>query len=94
MGDWGLEYAGEVVATGGFTLYYNPPYADLYMEVATAWQRRGLGRYLVQELRCACREAGRVPAARCSESNTASQAALLSGGLVMAGRIVSARLSA
>ena len=94
VGEWALERSGEVVATGGYALHYNPPYGDLYMEVAAAHQRQGLGRYLVQELRRVCREAGRVPAARCHESNEASHATLVAGGMVPCGRIVSAKLAA
>ena len=94
VGEWALERAGAVVATGGYALHYNPPYADLYMEVSAAQQGQGLGRYLVQELRRVCRAAGRVPAARCHESNVASQATLIAGGMVRCGRIVSAKLAA
>ena len=94
IGEWALERGGEIVATGGYALHYNPPYADLYLEVARAYQRQGLGRYFVQELRRVCREAGHLPAARCHEANRASQAALLAGGMVLCGRIVSARLAA
>ena len=93
VGEWALERAGEIVATGGFTLYYNPPWADLYMEVALPHRGQGLGRYIVQELGRACRAAGRVSAARCHESNAASRAALLAGGMIECGRIVSARLA-
>jgi GNAT superfamily N-acetyltransferase len=31
--------------------HYNPPYGDVYMEVAEPFRRRGLGAYLVQELK-------------------------------------------
>ena len=30
-GDYVLEFGGEAVATGGFMLHYNKPFADLYM---------------------------------------------------------------
>lgn len=33
VGDYVLELNKEVVATGGFLLHYNMPFADLYMEV-------------------------------------------------------------
>jgi hypothetical protein len=33
VGEYVLELEGEVVATGGFMLHYNMPFADLYMEV-------------------------------------------------------------
>ena len=93
VGEWVLERAGEIVGTGGFALHYNLPYADLYMEVSAPHRRRGLGRYLVQELRRECRRAGRVPAARCHEANLASQATLSAAGLVPCGRIFSATLA-
>jgi hypothetical protein len=32
-GDHVLELAGQIVATGGFLTHYNPPFADLFMEV-------------------------------------------------------------
>lgn len=51
VGEWGLEVAGQVVATGGLMLHYNPPYGDIYMEVAAPYQRRGYGSFLVQELK-------------------------------------------
>jgi GNAT superfamily N-acetyltransferase len=50
VGDWGVEVGGAVVGTGGFFLPYNPPYGDLYMEVAPDLRRRGYGSYLIQEL--------------------------------------------
>jgi hypothetical protein len=40
VGDWLLDRAGDVVATGGTLHHYNP-YADLYMEVAEPHRRRG-----------------------------------------------------
>ncbi len=49
--DWGLEVDGAIAATGGILYHYNRPYGDLYMEVAEAFRLRGLGSYLVQELK-------------------------------------------
>ena len=92
VGEWALERRGEVVATGGFMLHYNPPFADLYMEVAAPHRGQGLGRLLVQELKRECHEAGRVPAARCQESNAASRATLIAAGMRPCARIVRARL--
>ena len=88
VGEYGIECEGAVVATGGFTFHYNPPYADLYMEVATSYRQRGLGSFLVQELKRACRQNGRVPAARCDEANVASRRALQRGGMFPCARIV------
>lgn len=83
-----LQAAGEVVATGGFLLHYNPPFADLYMEVRPDYRRRGYGAALVAQLREACRLAGRAPAARCNVENRASRATLLKAGMTLCGYIL------
>ena len=93
IGRWGLERAGTLVATGGFFLHYNPPFADIHMEVAQSARRRGYGSFLVQELVRLAREAGYVPAARCHRDNFASQHALQRGGLRPCGRIVRGRVA-
>jgi RimJ/RimL family protein N-acetyltransferase len=85
IGEYVLEVAGEVVATGGFMLHYNMPFADLYMEVSESHRKKGLGSLILQELKRECYLAGRVPAARCSIQNVASRAALLKAGLKVAG---------
>lgn len=93
IGSWGLERIGTLVATGGYFLHYNPPFADIYMEVAQSEQRRGYGSFLVQELVRLARESGHVPAARCHRDNIASQRALKRGGLRLCGRIVRGRVA-
>jgi len=60
-GDWVIEVQGAVVATGGFLCHYNPPYGDIFMEVAEPARRLGFGSYLVQELKRVCYEAGKKP---------------------------------
>jgi GNAT superfamily N-acetyltransferase len=85
VGEYVIESHGEVVATGGFMLHYNMPFADLYMEVHEPFRKRGLGSFILQELKKACYLAGRVPAARCNISNLASRAALLKAGLRVCG---------
>ena len=40
LGDYVLEVEGEIVATGGFMLHYNVPFADLYMEVGKTAEGR------------------------------------------------------
>ena len=85
VGDYVVELAGEVVATGGFLLHYNHPFADLYMEVREDCRRRGIGSFLVQELKRECYLAGRVPAARCGIQNAASRSTLLRAGLRVSG---------
>ncbi len=84
-GDWVLEKNKEVVATGGFLLHYNMPFADLYMEVMKVHRRKGLGSYLIQELKRECFLSGRIPAARCSIDNIASRATLTRAGMEIAG---------
>ena len=93
-GDWGLEFGHELVATGGVLVHYNPPYGDIYMEVARPYQRRSFGTYLVQELKRLCREMGHIPAARWQSANHASRRTLQRAGLLPCARIVRGRLAA
>jgi GNAT superfamily N-acetyltransferase len=85
LGDYVLEMKGEIVATGGFMLHYNLPFADLYMEVRKDCRRRGYGTFILQELQNACYLAGRVPAARCEIKNVASRATLMKSGMRVCG---------
>ena len=85
VGDYVLELDKEVVATGGFLLHYNMPFADLYMEVREDCRRKGLGSFLIQEIKKQCYLSGRVPAARTGIENIASKATLLKAGLKIAG---------
>ena len=84
-GEYVLEKSGEIVATGGWMLHYNMPFADLYMEVKEDCRRMGLGSFLIQELKKECYLSGRVPAARCNIQNNASKATLLKAGMVVSG---------
>jgi GNAT superfamily N-acetyltransferase len=93
VGEWLLERDGAIVATGGIATHYNPPYGDLYMEVDEPFRRRGYGSYLVQELKRACYEMGRVPAARCNATNVASRATLQKAGLFPCARMLSGVLA-
>jgi len=70
--EWTLELDGAPIGKGGLMFHYNPPYADVYMEIYESHRRRGFGAYLVQELKRECYEMGAVPAARCSPQNAAS----------------------
>lgn len=94
VGEWGLDVGGEVVATGGLMFHYNPPYGDVYMEVAGPYQRRGYGSYLVQELKRLCYEKGCIPAARCHRDNLASRLTLERAGMLPCARIVRGRIAA
>jgi GNAT superfamily N-acetyltransferase len=84
-GDYVVEVEGTIVASGGFLLHYNPPFADLYMETRADARRRGYASLLLQEVKKACYEAGRVPAARTSLDNYGSRAALTKAGLRICG---------
>ena len=85
LGDYVIENNGEIVANGGFLLHYNIPFADLYMEVKKEYRRKGLGSFIIQELKKECFLEGRVPAARCNISNIESKATLLKGGMKVCG---------
>ncbi len=93
-GDHVVELGGEVVATGGWFSHYNPPHRDLYMEVAEPFRRRGIGSWLLQELKRACREAGGIPCARCQPDNIASRAALARAGFAPWCEIVTGEITA
>lgn len=88
-----VEVEGEVAATGGILFHYNRPYGDIYMEVAEPFRRRGLGSYLVQELKRVCYEGGNVPAARCNPQNIASRKTLQKAGFVPCGHILTGAVS-
>jgi GNAT superfamily N-acetyltransferase len=92
-GDWLIEDDGAIVATGGIMLHYNPPYGDIYMEVDGPRRRQGYGSYLIQELKRACYEMGRIPAARCNVPNAASRAALQKAGLFPCARMLNGILA-
>jgi GNAT superfamily N-acetyltransferase len=85
VGEYVLEQDQEVVATGGFMLHYNLPFADLYMEVNEQHWGKGFASFLLQEIKRECYLAGRVPAARCGINNLASRKSLLNAGLKIAG---------
>lgn len=88
VGDWMIEVGETVVATGGAYFHYNPPYGDIFMEVAEPHQGRGYGSYLVQEVKRACYEMGKKPAARCGVSNVASRRTLQKAGFLPCARLL------
>ena len=92
VGNCVLELNNEVVATGGFFLHYNMPFADLYMEVKEDCRRKGLGSFLIQELKKQCYLSGRVPAARTGMENIASKATLIKAGLKITGFLLLAEV--
>ena len=83
-----LKLGDEIVATGGFMLNYNKPYADIYMEVKEPFRRKGLGSLIIQELKKEIYKMERVPAARCNINNKASKATLLKSGFKVCGAVL------
>jgi GNAT superfamily N-acetyltransferase len=90
--DYVLEISGAIAATGGILYHYNRPYGDIYMSVAENFRRRGLGSYLVQELKRICYEGGSVPAARCNVDNIPSRKTLQKAGFVPCGNLLTGGL--
>jgi len=88
-----VEVGGKVAATGGILFHYNRPYGDIFMDVAEPFRRRGLGSYLVQELKRICYEGGNIPAARCNPKNIASRKTLQKAGFVPCGHILTGSVS-
>jgi RimJ/RimL family protein N-acetyltransferase len=80
-----ISYRGASAGTGGFMLNYNFPYADIYYEIDEAFRRKGLGSFVVQELKKEIYRMGRVPAARCNVTNFSSKATLLKAGMIVCG---------
>jgi GNAT superfamily N-acetyltransferase len=81
VGDWLLEFRGEIVATGGYLTHYNPPYVDIYMEVRDDMRRRGLGSYLVQEIKRVAGVNKKIPCGRCNLDNVGSMKAMVRAGM-------------
>jgi GNAT superfamily N-acetyltransferase len=90
---WLVSVEGVVAAAGDILFHYNRPYGDIYMKVAEPYRRRGLGAYLVQELKRVCYEGGSVPAARCNLKNVASRKTLQKAGFVACGHILNGTVS-
>jgi GNAT superfamily N-acetyltransferase len=91
-GDWILEVDGRPAGKGGVLFHYNRPYADVFMEIARPFRRRGFGAYFVQELKRACYALGAVPAARCRTTNVASRRTIMRAGFVPCGHIIKGSL--
>lgn len=81
-GKWLLKIDDQPAGSGGVLFHYNPPYGDVYMEVDEPFRGRGLGAYLVQELKRLTYELGSIPAARCGVDNHVSRKTLQKAGFV------------
>lgn len=89
---WVVTVDGAVAAAGGILFHYNRPYGDIYMKVAEPFRRRGIGSFLVQELKRVAYERGNIPAARCNVSNVASRKTLQRAGFVPCGNLLAGRV--
>jgi len=87
-GEWMIEMDGTAVGKGGILFHYNRPYGDIYMEVDEGFRRRGLGSFLVQELKRECYRLGAVPCARCDPANVPSRLTLQRAGFVPSAHIL------
>jgi len=76
-----LTHNGEPVASGGLMLNYNFPYADIYYGVEEQHRQKGFGSFIVQELKKAAYDMGRVPSARCNIDNSISKKTMMKAGL-------------
>jgi GNAT superfamily N-acetyltransferase len=92
--EWVLSLDDHLAGAGGVLYHYNRPYGDVYMKIAEPFRRRGLGAYLVQELKAACRDGGSIPAARCNVNNEASRRTLQGAGFVPCGNLIVGKLRA
>lgn len=92
-GEYVVEWNNEIVATGGFLMHYNAPFADLYMEVKENCRKKGFGAYIIQELKKVTYQAGKVPAARCNLQNKASKATLIKAGMKIVAFMLKGNLS-
>lgn len=92
-GEWLLEVKGEPAGKGGILFHYNRPYGDIYMEINEPLRRRGLGAFLVQELKRECYRLGAVPCARCNPTNIASRKTLQRAGFVPVAHILIGSIS-
>ncbi|MBC7896880.1 MAG: GNAT family N-acetyltransferase [Cytophagaceae bacterium] len=88
-----VEIEGAVAASGGILFHYNRPYGDIYMQVEERFRRRGLGAFLVQELKRVAYAGGHIPAVRCNPSNVASQRTLQRAGFVPCGHILTGKVA-
>lgn len=85
-----IEYEGLEVASGGFFLNYNFPYADVYMNVEESHFQKGFGSLIVQEIKKEIYKMGRVPSARCNVTNYISKSTLMKAGFEPCGALLNA----
>lgn len=93
-GGWELLIKSEKAGSGGVLFHYNEPYGDIYMEILEPFRRRGLGSYLVQQLKKECYRRGAIPGARCHPNNLASRRTLQKAGFVPFAQLLKGTLRA
>ena len=91
--EWTLELNAKAVGSGALLFHYNYPYCDVAMEINEAYRRRGLGAYLVQELKRIAYGMGGIPAARCAPNNVASRKTLQKAGFVPVAHILVGKIA-
>lgn len=79
-----LVAAGECIPS-----QKQPPCADLGMVVARSYRGRGIGSFILTQLKNRCYEAGWKPICSCEASNHASKKAIEKAGFISEQRIVS-----
>lgn len=90
--EWEVELGGSAVGRGGLLFHYNRPYGDIHMEIDEPFRGRGLGSWLVQELKREAYHLGAVPGARCNPGNIASRRTLQKAGFVPCAHILAGSL--
>jgi len=83
-----LVAAGECIPS-----QKQPPYADLGMVVARSYRGRGLGSFMLTQLKKRCYEAGWKPICSCEVANRASKRAIERAGFVSEQRMVKVAFS-
>jgi RimJ/RimL family protein N-acetyltransferase len=78
-----LVAAGECIPS-----QKQPPYADLGMIVARSYRGRGVGSFVLTQLKNHCYEAGWKPICSCEAANHASKKAIEKAGFISEQRIV------
>ena len=78
-----LVAAGECIPS-----QKQPPFADLGMVVARSYRGRGVGSFVLTQLKNHCYEAGWKPICSCEASNRASKKAIEKAGFISEQRIV------
>lgn len=86
--EWTLELNAKAVGSGALLFHYNHPYCDVAMETNPEYRGRGLGAYLVQELKRIAYDMGGIPAARCDPNNVASRKTLQKAGFIPSAHIL------